>query len=150
MRMMARIGGRYIIVPKLVGLLLVLVALMFFVGATIDLVMSWDRIKDVKQCIEGAVASEDTSAYQICAIKALAAGIYPYADGINVMDKWGIMLQKAAVWVFWVLVLVIAFVIYQTGKVLEFEEVYETAVTAKEEKAEKTKKTRRGRKRKKS
>ena len=157
--MKAKIGGRYIIVPKLVGLLLVLVALFMFLGATTDLVLAWDKIKDVKSCLQAV--NGDEMGYLVCSTKAIAAGVYPFPDGVNYLDKWTVMSYKAGIWVFWVLVLVIALVIYQTGKLFEIEEEIRTSEVSKaiekaverafeEEKKEEEKKTSRGRRRKKT
>jgi phosphotransferase system glucose/maltose/N-acetylglucosamine-specific IIC component len=148
--MTARIGGHYMVVPKLIGLLLVLVALFYFLAATIDVVTSWDKMQDVKSCLqvvhEKALADAD---YQpemdtlICSTKALAAGVYPYSDGVDYMDMWKVLSEKSGWWIFWVLVLVIALVIYQSGKLFEVEEdVLETAEVKEEKKTvKKAKKT---------
>ncbi len=153
--MKAKVGGKYIIVPKLVGLLLVLVALFMFLGATMDIVVSWDKIKDVKSCLQAV--NGDEMGYLVCATKAVAAGVYPFPNGINHLDKWTVLAYKAGAWVFWVLILVLALVIYQTGKLFEIEEEIRTAELtraieeavekAEEKKEKKTKKTR-GRKKK--
>lgn len=134
--MTARIGGKYIIVPKLLGLLLVLVALLLFLGATIDLVVTWDKIKDVHFCLEGAKQAGDEMGYLICSVKALAAGVYPYSSGVDYMDVWGVMSVKAALWFFWVFLLVIALVIYQSGKIFELEEEVMEPVEETKERAE--------------
>ena len=127
--MTARIGGHYMVVPKLIGLLLVLVALFYFLAATIDVVTSWDKMQDVRGCIQ-AVHQKTLSStnYQpemdtmICEMKALSAGVYPYNDGVDYMDMWKVLSEKSGWWIFWVLILVIALVIYQSGKLFEVEE----------------------------
>ena len=139
--MTARIGGRYVIVPKLVGLLLVLVALLLFVGATADLFVSWDKIKDLKECVASTATAGDETGYLICTVKAASLGLYPFGEKIDHLDIWTVMSQKAAVWVFWVLVLVIALVIYQSGKLIELEEeIMETTVPEEKTKEKKTEK----------
>jgi len=141
--MTARVGGRYIVVPKLVGLVLVLVALLFFFSATIDLIVTWDKIKDVDSCIKGVIQTGDEMGYLVCSVKALAAGVYPYTTGVDKMDVWAVMASKAAAWAFWVVVLIVALLIYYTGRLFEIEE---EVVETKEVKEEKEK-GRRGRKR---
>ena len=159
--MTARIGGHYMVVPKLIGLLLVLVALFYFLAATIDVVTSWDKMQDVRGCLQ-AVHQKTLSStdYQpemdilICEMKALSAGVYPYNDGVDYMDIWKVLSEKSGWWIFWVLVLVIALVIYQSGKLFEVEEdlLEATEVEAPKKEAKETKKTTarkaRGRKRK--
>ena len=136
--MTARIGGHYVIVPKLLGLLLVLVALLLFVGATADLFVSWDKIKDVKDCLMSTASKGDEMGYLVCTVKAASIGVYPFGEKIDHLDVWAIMSQKAAVWVFWVLLLVIALVIYQSGKLIELEEeIMETTIPETPEKKEK-------------
>ncbi len=136
--MILRIGKRYVVVPKLLGLLLALMSVLFFLGATMDLVVSWDKIKDVKTCLKNY---NSTNEYLLCSVKAVAAGVYPFPTGVDYFDKFAVLAYKSGVWVFWVFVLVVSLLLYQTGKLLEFTGTIEV-------KEEEEKKTRRGRKRK--
>lgn len=117
----AKLGTRHIIVPKLAGMLLTLIALFYFLASTIDLVITWDKLKDVRDCLKTVATSGSEGEYLICTIKASMVGLYPFETKIDEGDMWRIMIEKAATWIFWILVLVFSLVIYRTGKMLEIE-----------------------------
>ncbi len=117
----ARLGRRHIIVPKLVGMLLTLIALFYFLSATIDLVLTWDKLKDVQNCLKTVATTGNEGEYLICTLKASIVGLYPFETRVDEGDVWRIMIGKAAAWIFWIFVLVFSLVVYRTGKMLEIE-----------------------------
>lgn len=158
--MAVRVGSKYLVVPRLIGATLVLIAIIMLVVATSDVVLTWDRIKAVESCVyiaraAGGNGGDDLAALtqlQTCAILGQQAGVQIRLDGKAVPDeeKWNAMLPKVAAWLGWVLLLVIALLIYQSGKlVLPVEERYTEAPAPAEAGAgEEPKKTARRRTRK--
>ncbi len=166
--MVVRVGSRYLVVPKLVGATLVLIAIIMLVVATADIVLTWDRIKAVESCVYVAKAAGNgegdslaaLTQLQTCAILGRQAGVQIRLDGKAVPDeeKWNAMLPKVAAWLGWVLLLVIALLIYQSGRLvfpIEVEERYSGPVQEKAEakkeasntrKSARTRRTRRKRK----
>ena len=147
------VGGKYVVVPKLIGAMLVVIAAIMIVYATADVVLAWDRIKNVEYCAADAKSMTDElasiQAYQTCALMAVSMGIPIRYDGRAVPDeeKWDIMLPKVAAWLFWITVLIIAVLIFQTGRLIfpVREERVERIEAKEQEKKEEKKKTRRGR-----
>ncbi len=147
-----RIGGRYVLVPKTVGMFLILISLLMTFSSILDAVSSYDRIKDVQRCLESVPVADvgkdalATSTYLVCLSKAGIAGVYPFGDRIDDADFWSVMSKSSAYVLFWFLVLVISVFIYQTGKLFEVEEIEEKeTVEESEEPKEEQKKTRRRR-----
>ncbi len=141
------IGDRYLIIPKLVGTMLIVVSVLMLLGATADIFQTWDHVKDIYNKCLGSVLSMGTTdpiarevRYQTCILKGIATGIYVYRPEDGVIDAmraeaFKALVPKIAAWLFWVLVLIVAIIIYQTGKLLVITE--ETVKT--KEKAEKPK-----------
>lgn len=159
-----KVRGRYIVVPKLIGAFFILIAALMLVYASLDAITAWDRVRDVRSCVSGIYGADDPAqAYSVCVMKGMAAGVYVYTP--NFMDAsvravpdeelWAVMMPKLAQWLFWVVVLIIAILVYQWGKlvipveeeVAELTEAPAPQTVEAEEEKEKPKR-RRGRPRK--
>lgn len=157
------IGGRYLVVPKLVGAMLIVISIILLLGATADILQTWDHAKDIyNKCLGGVLSMGETDPvarevrYQTCILKGISAGIYVYRPEDGILDSmraeaFRAIAPKVAAWLFWFLMLVISLLIYQTGKLLvlaeEKVEVKEKEKEEKEEaKARKKRSTRRSRK----
>ncbi len=128
--LIVEVGDRYVIVPKLIGAMLIAISIIMLLGATVDIFQTRDRIKDVYDKCLGSFLSIPTDSeiatelrYQTCVLKGIAAGVYVYSpdDGLveaRAMEEWDLMLPKVAAWLFWALVLIVAILMYQTGKTI--------------------------------
>ncbi|MDN5358550.1 MAG: hypothetical protein PWP76_393 [Candidatus Diapherotrites archaeon] len=153
-----RVKGRYLVVPKLVGAFFVVVAALMLVYASLDAVTAWDRVQDVRSCASGIYSDEEkiVDTYQLCVLKGMAAGVYVYPpqrfDGgksaVPDEELWAVMMPKLAAWLFWVLVLILAVLLYQWGKLVipVEEQVQEVADVPKPAETEKKPRRRTARK----
>ncbi len=126
--MTVQVGGRYIVVPRFIGATLVIIAVIMIVVATADVVLTWDRIKSVEKCVYSARAAGNgdelaaLTQLQTCAILGQQAGVEIRLDrnekAVPDEEKWNAMLPKVAAWLGWILLLVIAILIYQTGRLV--------------------------------
>jgi len=127
--MAVQVGGKYLVVPKLIGAMLVVIAAIMIVVATADVVLTWDRIKAVEKCVINAELAGNGSQsaelaaltqMQTCAILGQQAGVQIRLDGAPVPNEevWNAMLPKVAAWLWWILVLIIALLVYQSGKLV--------------------------------
>ena len=121
------VKGRYIVIPKLIGAFFIIVAALMLVYASLDAVTAWDRVKDIRSCVAGIYSADDpVAAYQTCIMKGMAAGVYVYTperlspEKAAVPDEefWAVMMPKFAQWLFWVVILIIAILMYQWGKLV--------------------------------
>ncbi|HIP74277.1 MAG TPA: hypothetical protein EYH23_00965 [Euryarchaeota archaeon] len=122
-----KVKGRYIVVPKLIGAFFILISALMLVYASLDAVTTWDRIRDLRSCVSGIYSAEDPAdAYSVCVLKGIAAGVYVYTPNFmdggarSVPDEefWTVMMPKLAQWLFWVVVLIVAILVYQWGKLV--------------------------------
>ena len=123
--LIARVKGKEIVIPKLLGLLMLIMSAFFFAASTADIIVTWDKIKDVKACLNAA--TETT--YYVCELKALSAGIYPFYPLTDSdmyvslgMDKLRLMSEKIGVWFFWITMIAVSLIIYRTGRLVTVQE----------------------------
>ena len=148
------VKGRYIVVPKLIGAFFIVMAALMLVYASLDAVTAWDRVRDIRSCVAGVYSADDpVVAYQTCVMKGASAGVYVYTPNMRDPGKeavpdeefWAVMMPKLAQWLFWVVVLIMAILVYQWGKLMipveeQMTEVADVPAPAKaEEKKEKPK-----------
>ena len=120
------VKGRYFVVPKLVGAFFVFIALLMLVHASFSVLTAWDQVKDIRSCVEGMYTDGGNlaQAYSLCVLKGIAAGIYVYApapgapgmSAVPTEEVWSVLLPRVAWWLFWVLVLILAIIVYRAGK----------------------------------
>ncbi len=120
------VKGRYFVVPKLVGAFFVFIALLMLVHASFSVLTAWDQVKDIRSCVDGMYTDGGNlaQAYSLCVLKGIAAGVYVYApspaapgmSAVPTEEVWSVLLPRVAWWLFWVLVLILAIIVYRAGK----------------------------------
>lgn len=114
-----RIGGKDLQLTRLVGAFVLLASFLFFVQASANMFNSWDNLKQVSGCIEGANEfSDNLTEMTYCqdqAKKALDIYVSVEQEHLTFRQFLGVLLGPIAFVLVWLAILFIAWTLYRSG-----------------------------------
>ena len=106
--------------PKLIGALILVAAVLMFVRAGADTLSSWETAKDIDHCLQSAHSTLDAAGKQACQQSASYAGFYVAAsqNSLTYKQLWSLLLEPIAALFGWSAVFVMGLILYLTGKII--------------------------------
>jgi len=118
-----RIGSRQVHLPKLIGALVLIAAVLMVVKSSAVMVDSWDIVKDFPKCVANAASQIDVDNCRSTLKDATGVVLQTNQGKLNSPQFWAAILGPVASLFGWAVVLVLGLIFYRTGEfVIPIEE----------------------------
>lgn len=111
-----RIGSKQVHLPKLIGALVLIAAVLMVVKSAAVMTDSWDIVKDFPKCVAAAQNQADVDNCRDVLKDATGVVLKTNQGKLNTAQFWAALLGPVAALFGWAVVLVLGMIFYRTGE----------------------------------